>query len=91
LTPEAEHALIRSAEHAAGALSDAGYFGPFGVDAYFWRTGSGALRFNPLGELNARYTMGFSVGMSPADGTAADGTAAAGTAPAYTPAPRDVT
>lgn len=66
LTAEAEHALLASAEHAAGALSDAGYFGPFGVDAYFWRTPSGASRFNPLGELNARYTMGFSVGMSSA-------------------------
>jgi hypothetical protein len=81
LTAEAERALLRSAEHAAGALSDAGYFGPFGVDAYFWRTTSGTPRFNPLGELNARYTMGFSVGMSPAreltapDGTAPDGTA----------------
>jgi hypothetical protein len=86
LTAEAERALLRSAEHAAGALSDAGYFGPFGVDAYFWRTTSGTPRFNPLGELNARYTMGFSVGMSPAreltapDGTALDGTALDGTA-----------
>jgi len=64
LTGEARRALQRSAEHAAQALSGAGYFGPFGVDAYFWRTPRGALEFNPLGELNARYTMGFSVGMS---------------------------
>ena len=64
LTAEARRALLRSAEHAAQALSEAGYFGPFGADAYFWRTPQGPLMLNPLGELNARYTMGFSVGMS---------------------------
>ncbi|HKO94259.1 MAG TPA: hypothetical protein VJU61_24065, partial [Polyangiaceae bacterium] len=76
LSAEAQRALLRSAEQAAQALSGAGYFGPFGVDAYFWRTPQGSLQLNPLGELNARYTMGFSVGMSARRSAAADGPAA---------------
>ena len=47
----------------AEALAAAGYFGPFGVDAYLWRAAQGTLELNPLSELNARYTMGYSVGM----------------------------
>jgi hypothetical protein len=49
-------------DHAFDAVVDAlravGYFGPFDVDAYRHRHG-----FQPLGELNARYTMGFAVGL----------------------------
>jgi phosphoribosylaminoimidazole carboxylase (NCAIR synthetase) len=51
------------AASAAEALWAAGYWGPFGIDAYLWRTPSGSLELNPMGELNARYTMGFAVGM----------------------------
>ncbi len=58
-------ALARSAEAAARALWAAGYWGPFGIDAYRFRSASGARGFNPLGELNARYTMGFAAGFSP--------------------------
>jgi hypothetical protein len=54
--------LAGRAEAIAAALSREGYFGPFGVDAYFFRTRSGRLALNPLGELNARYTMGFAIG-----------------------------
>ena len=64
LSDEWRRALMNSAERAAEALQRAGYFGPFGIDAYLWRTPGGTLELNPLGELNARYTMGFSVGMS---------------------------
>lgn len=64
LAAEWRHALTSAAERAAEALHRAGYFGPFGIDAYLWRTPAGSLQLNPLGELNARYTMGFSVGMS---------------------------
>jgi hypothetical protein len=48
----------------AEALARAGYFGPFGIDAYLWRRAPGALELNPQSELNARYTMGFCIGMA---------------------------
>ncbi len=46
----------------AFALFREGYFGPFGVDAYIWRDSFGE-HFNPRSEVNARYTMGWTVGM----------------------------
>lgn len=64
IDPAQAAALQRRAESVAGALAAAGYFGPFGIDAYLWRTTQGKLELNPLSELNARYTMGYSVGMS---------------------------
>ncbi|MEO8181235.1 MAG: hypothetical protein ABI895_20545 [Deltaproteobacteria bacterium] len=64
LAAEWRRALVSAAERSAEALQRAGYFGPFGIDAYLWRTPRGGLELNPLGELNARYTMGFSVGMA---------------------------
>jgi hypothetical protein len=57
-------ALRQRARSVAEALFAAGYHGPFGVDAYLWRTPSGSIELNSLGELNARYTMGYAVGMS---------------------------
>lgn len=63
--------IFESAERAAEALSRAGYFGPFGIDAYTWRAAGGQTLLNPLGELNARYTMGYGVGMGSASGEAA--------------------
>ncbi len=57
-------ALENAARGAAEALFRAGYFGPFGIDAYIWRTAAGGRELNPLGELNARYTMGYRVGMA---------------------------
>jgi hypothetical protein len=55
--------LFDNTERVAEALFRSGYFGPFGIDAYTWRDASGNARLNPLGELNARYTMGYGVGM----------------------------
>jgi hypothetical protein len=64
-------ALVTEAERVATALNAAGYFGPFGVDAYTYRVGCrkgstegdaerlGAIGLQPRGEINARYTMGF--------------------------------
>jgi len=49
--------IAREAERAARALAEAGYFGPFGVDAF---TYDGTLRARS--EINARYSMGFAVG-----------------------------
>ena len=46
----------------AVALHGAGYFGPFGVDAYVYRGPDGALAFQPRSEINARYSMGFATG-----------------------------
>jgi hypothetical protein len=58
LEPAEERALFTEAERAAAALAAAGYHGPFGVDAYRHRAG-----FVPRSEINARYTMGWAVGM----------------------------
>jgi hypothetical protein len=59
-------ALASAAERAAEALFRAGYFGPFGIDAYLWRDAGGGLVLNPLSELNARYSMGYAAGMAAA-------------------------
>ena len=61
------HALVGSAmqeelRRVADALHVAGYFGPFGVDAYVYRGEAGAPSLQTRGEINARYSMGFAVG-----------------------------
>lgn len=48
----------------ARGLSEAGYHGPFGVDAFVWRDDAGARRLQPRSEVNARYSMGWAVGMA---------------------------
>ena len=59
---EAERAqLVERAHAAADALSAAGYFGPFGIDGYRYEH-EGTRGFCALGELNARYTLGFVTG-----------------------------
>ncbi len=55
--------FTRAASQAGAALAAAGYFGPFGVDAFRWRDEKGSLRFNPRCEINARYSMGWGIGM----------------------------
>lgn len=55
-------ALSESFDRVAAALHGAGYFGPFGVDAFRFRANEAA-RFHALGEVNARYTMAWGVGM----------------------------
>jgi hypothetical protein len=55
--------LEAAAAEAGRALADAGYFGPFGVDAFRWADERGRLLFNPRGEINARYTMAWATGM----------------------------
>jgi hypothetical protein len=62
LSPSELRALVGEGERAAAALRDAGYFGPFGIDAFRYRAGK-ALSFQPLSEINARYSMGWAVGM----------------------------
>ncbi len=61
---ETEHALMLSeAERAARALHGAGYFGPFGIDAFRWIGSAGEVHFQPRSEINARYSMGWATGM----------------------------
>lgn len=55
-------ALSEAAEGAGTALANAGYFGPYGADGFRYRAGDGALRLQALGEINARYTLGWRVG-----------------------------
>jgi len=61
LTDFERTALYERAETTARALHSAGYFGPFGIDAYRYER-DGSVGFCALGELNARYTLGFVTG-----------------------------
>ena len=63
LTNGERTALEGEARRVASALHDAGYFGPFGIDAFRWRDARGELQFNPRCEVNARYSMGWATGM----------------------------
>jgi hypothetical protein len=59
----AQRAALKAAtERSAEALAAARYFGPFGVDAFRYHDGREE-RFQPLSEVNARYTMGWAIGM----------------------------
>jgi hypothetical protein len=64
LTPEERALLTRTSDETAAALHRAGYFGPFGLDAYLWRTPGGERRLQPRSELNARYSMGWATGFA---------------------------
>jgi hypothetical protein len=61
LLPSESGALHERAHAAADALFSAAYFGPFGIDGYRY-TLDGASAFCALGEINARYTLGFTTG-----------------------------
>ncbi len=54
--------MTEQARLVGAALHEHGYWGPFGVDAYEYRDKHGASHFQPRSEINARYSMGFSVG-----------------------------
>jgi hypothetical protein len=57
-----EDTLRSAAARLATRLEAAGYFGPFGVDAFTYRTDDG-IRFNAVSELNARFSLAWSLGM----------------------------
>lgn len=62
-----DDAELEAAVAAAGAaLARAGYFGPFGIDAYRHRALDGGARtvLNPMSEINARYTMDWAVALA---------------------------
>jgi hypothetical protein len=61
LAPEELARLFEAGARVARALDRAGYFGPFGIDAYRYRVGE-EQAFCELSEINARYTMGFVTG-----------------------------
>lgn len=54
-----EYALVTTGERAGAALIAAGYHGPFGIDAYEWRTRTGTTALRALSEINPRYCMGW--------------------------------
>lgn len=56
--------LEQAVESAGQALARAGYFGPYGIDAYLHRVPGGAgTALNPISEINARYTMDWALAM----------------------------
>jgi hypothetical protein len=57
------YSLATTAKAAGDALARAGYFGPFGIDAFRWRDALGKQHWNPRCEINARYSMGWAIGM----------------------------
>ncbi|AUX39963.1 hypothetical protein SOCE26_013580 [Sorangium cellulosum] len=63
LEGEERRRLVEAALAAGHALAGAGYFGPFGIDAFRWEDERGGLRWNPRCEINARYTMAWAIGM----------------------------
>lgn len=54
--------LDRTFARVVDALREAGYFGPFGIDAFRYRDERGT-HLQPLSDLNARYTMAWGTGM----------------------------
>jgi len=61
LSPAERAAFTERAGAVSSALVQAGYFGPFGIDGYRY-TLDGRSYFCALGEINARYTLGFVTG-----------------------------
>ena len=62
LSSDESRMFVQHAEWVAEALLAAGYFGPFNIDAFRYQAPR-ANFFNPRCEINARYTMGWAVGM----------------------------
>lgn len=58
LTPDESAQLEAALRGAGAALHEAGYFGPFGVDAFRHRVASGSA-FQPRCEVNTRFSMGY--------------------------------
>lgn len=59
LSAEEHAALAESVRCAGEALAQAGYFGPYGVDAFRYLAADGSAAFQPRSELNARFSMGY--------------------------------
>lgn len=63
LAPEEASALLREMARVGEALCGAGYFGPFGLDAFRYQRGNDR-PFNARSEINARYTLAYAMGMA---------------------------
>lgn len=57
LSTQDRNRLLETTEAVADHLRGAGYVGPFGIDAWRYRTNAGVV-LHPLGEINARMTFG---------------------------------
>jgi hypothetical protein len=66
LTPHEQYLHNAMCERVAQALMSRGYHGPFGIDTFRWTDTLGTSHYNPLCEINARYSMGWAVGMGSA-------------------------
>ncbi len=66
LVPAELHTLRNEAERTGASLAAIGYFGPFGIDAFRYAAayGDGGVRFCPRIEVNARYSMAWSLAWS---------------------------
>ncbi len=63
LVPAELHTLRNEAGRTGASLAGIGYFGPFGIDAFRYAAayGDGGVRFCPRIEVNARYSMAWSL------------------------------
>jgi hypothetical protein len=61
--PAVASRMAEELRRVADALHGAGYFGPFGIDAFSYSDRDGRPGFQPRSEVNARYSMGFAVGL----------------------------
>jgi hypothetical protein len=64
--PSDDQLLQQAVEQAGRALAQAGYFGAFGIDAFRHRVPGRDRRhlvLNPMSEINARFTMDWTLGM----------------------------
>lgn len=59
LDPHEEQSVTRALQETAAALSDAGYFGPFGIDGFRYLDAGHRPALDPRCEINARLTMGY--------------------------------
>jgi hypothetical protein len=59
LSPAQRDLLIRTVTAAGDALRDAGYLGPFNIDAFIHRDRGGQLQLRALCEINARLSFGW--------------------------------
>ncbi len=69
LEVELLHALERGAKAVCQMLAHEGYWGPFGIDAFTFAR-DGTIGFNPVSDINARFTLGWSIGMGSSRGPA---------------------
>jgi len=63
LLPHERTELEQQGHVVSVALAQAGYFGPFGIDAFRYVAEDGSEGFQPRSEINARYSMGYPRGL----------------------------